>query len=200
MAQAPVDCLAPRHSLKTTAGIAAIFFFAGACFAQTPQHPAPPAPQWSQDLSKYPVADLGQLSEKLKHLQFPPPRTESHLLALLPQSTISYIAFSNYGHAIEQALAIFHQQLQDSPALRDWWQHGPASVSGPKIEHSFERLSYIDSFLGDEIVIAGGVDDPRHPKFLMIAEIKKPGLKPVLQQWLNELADKSKPASTVRVL
>lgn len=200
MAHAPILSPARRHSFKTTAGITAIFFFAGACLAQTPQHPQPPAPQWSQDPSKYPVADIGQLSEKLQHLRFPPPRTESHLLALLPQSTISYIAFSNYGDAIEQWLAIFHQQLQDSPALRDWWQHGPASVSGPKIEHSLEKLSYIDSFLGDEVVLAGTVDDPQHPKLLMIAEIKKPGLKPVLQQWLNELADKSKPASTVRVL
>jgi type IV pilus assembly protein PilA len=201
MAHALILSPARRQFLKITAGIAAIVFFTSVCLAQTPPRTTQsPAPQWSQDPSKYPVADLGQLSEKLQHLQFPPPRTESHLLALLPQSTISYTAFSNYGDAIEQALAIFHQQLQDSPALRDWWQHGPASVFGPKIEHSLERLSSIDSFLGDEIVLAGTMDDPQHPKLLMIAEIKKPGLKPVLQQWLNELADKSKPSSTVRVL
>jgi hypothetical protein len=42
----------------------------------------------------------------------------------LPESTMSYAAFSNYGNVTEQALKIFRQELQESAVLHDWWQHG----------------------------------------------------------------------------
>jgi type II secretory pathway pseudopilin PulG len=190
-----------RYFIKfTVAAFAAIFLLVTFSFAQAPlPSKSSPAP-WSPDPSKYPLADLGKLFERLQHdLQFPPPRTDSHLLPLLPQSTATYVAFSNYGGVIHQALTIFRQQLQESPALRDWWEHGPAAASGPKFEEALEKFSQLNQFLGDEVVIAGDTQADK-PKMMMFAEIKKPGLKPALQEWLNQYADKSKPGSTIRVL
>src|SRR5271154_2894740 len=82
---------------------------------------------WSQELSKYPglTAEFARLIAKLQqNVQFPAERHESKLLPLLPPSTVSYAAFSNYGDAADQTLKIFHQELAESAVLRDWWAHG----------------------------------------------------------------------------
>jgi len=110
-----------------------------------------------------PVADIGQLSEKLQHLHSRHPALKAIFLRFLPQSTISYIAFSNYGDAIEQWLAIFHQQLAGQPRSPRLVANTALPPSpAQKLKHSLEKLSYIDSFLGDEVVLAGTVDDPQH--------------------------------------
>src|SRR5277367_4263385 len=189
------------YFIKCMGAAGAIFLAASACFAQKPAVPQTPALQtpafpWTQELDKYPglLPELSQLLEKLqRNLQFPAARSESHLLALLPASTTSYAAFSNYGDALHQALSIFRRELQENAVLRDWWEHGPSAESGRKIEDSLGKLEQLYQYLGDEIVVAGAVEGD-HPKFLMVAEIRKPGLKRVLQRWANEVSDKSKTA------
>jgi len=151
-------------------------------------------------MNKYPglLAELGQLVEKLQHnLQFPAARNESRLLPLMPETTMSYAAFSNYGEVIRQTLKIFRQELQESAVLRAWWEHGQLPTSGPKLEDSLEKLAQLHEYLGDEIAVAGAMEGD-HAKLLMVAEIRKPGFKQVLQQWVNQVADKGKPG--VRVL
>jgi hypothetical protein len=186
--------------IKFAAGVAAIFLAAAVCSAQTP--PATPSPvlPWTQELNKYPglTAEFGQLLEKLQHtLKFPDERRESHLLPAFPESTMAYAAFSNYGDVLHDSLTVFHQELKDSAVLRDWWEHGQLATSGPKLVDSLEKLAQLQQFLGNEIVFAGAIQGG-HPKPLIIAEIKKPGLKPLLQQWITQVADKSAPP--VRVL
>ncbi len=151
-------------------------------------------------MNKYPglLTELGQLVEKLQlNLQFPPARKESRLLPLMPETTMSYAAFSNYGEVIRQALKIFRQELQESTVLRAWWEHGQIATSGPKLEESLEKLAQLHEYLGDEIAVAGAMDGEKL-KVLLVAEIRRPGFKQVLQQWVNQVADKSKPG--VRVL
>src|SRR5271163_694267 len=155
---------------------------------------------WTEDMNKYPglLPELGRLVDKLQHnLQFPAARKESRLLPLMPETTISYAAFSNYGEVIRQTLKIFRQELQESELLRDWWEHGQMATSGPKLEDSLEKLAQLHDYLGDEIAVAGAMDGDR-AKLLAVAEIRRPGFKQVLQQWVNQVADKGKPG--VRVL
>ncbi len=202
------------YFIKCMAAAAAILFAASACFAQKPtvaQTPAPqtptvqtpavqaPAAPFTQELDKYPglLTELSQLLEKLQHnLQFPAARSESHLLALMPASTTSYAAFSNYGDVIHQSLVVFRRELQESAVLRDWWEHGPSAESARKLEDSLEKLEQLYQYLGEEIVVASAMEGD-HTKFLMVAEIRKPGVKQVLQEWVNQAADKSKPALRV---
>src|ERR1700693_567331 len=184
---------------KCAAVIAAVFLALSVCYAQAPASPTPNDPL-SQELNKYPglLPELGRLTEKLQHsVQFPPARTESRLLPLLPDSTVVYAAFPNYGEVAHQALNIFRQELQESPVLRDWWQHGALARSGPKVEDCLEKFYQISQYLGDEIVVSGGTNG-RNPSALVVAEIRKPGLKKQLEQTLVELGGKSNP--TVRVL
>jgi hypothetical protein len=130
---------------KCAAVIAAVFLALSVCYAQAPASPTPNDPL-SQELNKYPglLPELGRLTEKLQHsVQFPPARTESRLLPLLPDSTVVYAAFPNYGEVAHQALKVFRQELQESPVLRDWWQHGALATSGPKVEDFLEKFYQI---------------------------------------------------------
>jgi type IV pilus assembly protein PilA len=192
-----------HYFIGYAAAIAFIFicFSISACAAQDAP-PAQPGAPWDQYLQKHPGLgpEFAQLLEKLQRgIQFPPPRHQSRLLPLLPQSTTLYAAFPNYGDASHQALAIFQQELKDSAVLRDWWQHGEMAAAAPKTEDSFDKFYQLSQFFGDEIVISGSIAAHQdHPSLLMVAEARKPGLKPFLQQMVNDLAGKSKP--DVRVL
>jgi type IV pilus assembly protein PilA len=185
---------------KCVALFAAIFLITSSCAAQAPS-PSQPEVTWPQDLQKDPalLTEFGQLLNKIKRdVQFPPPRGQSRLLPLLPESTIIYAAFPNYGDAAHQILTIFQQELQQSPALRAWWKHGDLAANGPKVEDSLEKLYQLSQFLGDEILVSGAMEIRQQPSLLIVAEVRRPGLKDFLQQMAKDLADKSK--SPVRVM
>jgi hypothetical protein len=189
-----------RFFIKCAATTALGFLAASDCRAQVAPVTQAPEAQWTQELNKHPelLEEWGRLFEKLQqNLQFPPARSESRLLPLLPESTMSYAAFANYGDLAHQALKIFQQELQENSVLRDWWQHGELAAAAPKFEDSLDKFSQLGQYLGDEIVVSGAFDG-REPNLLVVAEIRKPGLKKFLQQMVNEFAGKSKPG--VRVL
>lgn len=186
---------------NSAACIALTLFLASTCRAQAKQPtPPPPVAPWLTDINKNPIlqAELKKLILRLQNeLQSPPARTQSRLLPLLPASTTVYAAFPNYGGLAHQALTIFRQELQQDPALRIWWQHGDVAVAGPKFEGTLDKFSELSQYLGDEIVLSSALD-VAHPKLVVIAEVRKPGLKPFLEQLLADLAGKSNPP--VRVL
>src|SRR5215472_9319418 len=137
-----------RYFVQCTAIVAAIVLTGSACCAQT----AKPGQQ-SQvpsvfDENKYPglLAEFGGLFEKLQNVQFPAPRGESHLLPLLPSSTMFYAGFPNYGDVSHQMLDVLHQELQKSPVFRDWWQHGDMAAVGPKVEDALEKFSELNQY------------------------------------------------------
>jgi type IV pilus assembly protein PilA len=161
--------------------------------------PPPPKPDDAvRQLDKYPglLPELGRLFDKFqREIQFPPPRTQSRLLPLLPPATTFYLGLSNYGAAAHQALNIFHQELQTSPVLRQWWQQG-AGKDGQKAEQFLDVFYQLAQYLGDEIVISvqtGG----REPKVLMLAEVRKPGLQAFLQQPIKMPDGKPQPPTRV---
>ncbi|HEX8872733.1 MAG TPA: hypothetical protein VF758_08210 [Candidatus Acidoferrum sp.] len=139
-------------------------------------------------------AELSRFFDALQQsIQFPAPRTESHLLPLLPQSTISYAAIPNYGDVAAQTLKAFRHERQESSVLRDWWEHGQLAATGPKIEDSLDVFSQLHQYLGDEIVLSAGKRG-RESTFLLVSEIRKPGLKEFLQRVAAQFAGKSEPA------
>jgi type II secretory pathway pseudopilin PulG len=192
-----------RHYFNQTAALlVAILLLISACAAQAQATAAArPDPPWLQNVQKDPalLVEFGQLMTKLQHdIQFPPPRGQSRLLPLLPESTAFYAAFPNYGDASHQALTIFHQELQQSPVLRAWWQHGDLAANRDKVEGFLENVYQLSQFLGDEIVVAGETAGRQEPTFLILAEVRKPGLKDLLQQMGKNFGGTSKPA--IRVL
>jgi hypothetical protein len=183
------------HLVRWAASIGAILVVASTCGAQTTPEAQEPAAAAIQELNaKYPGlwAEFGRLLEKLqKNVQFPAVRGESRLLPLLPEATMSYGAIPNYGDAAHQTLKVFQQELQESKVLHDWWQHGEVATAGPKLEDGLEKFYQLSQYLGEEIVISGAMDG-KEPKLLMVAEVRKPGLKKFLQQMIEEYGGKSK--------
>lgn len=191
---------ARSYLLKCVVTLALFGFLASTGCAQNTTKAQPPETSWAEDIKKYPglPEELAQLFERLQRsVQFPAPRGESRLLPLLPQSTVAFAAIPNYGGAMEQALQMFRQELEQSAVLRDWWTHGQPATAGPKVVDALREFSELHQYLGDEIVISGSTDD-KEPNFLLVSELRKPGLKPFLEQMAVRLADKSK--SSLRVL
>jgi hypothetical protein len=190
-----------RFFARCVAFIVLSLLIASAIAAQATADSKTSQEDWTRDLDKkYPglLAEFGQLFAKLQSgVQFPAGRPESRLLPLLPESTMTYAAFPNYGDAAKQTLMIFRQELQESAVLREWWQHGQVAAVGPKIEESLEKFAQLNQYLGGEVVVSGTMET-REPKLLIVAEIRKPGLKKILQQMVAELSVNSK--SGVRVL
>lgn len=181
------------HFIQCAAAIAFIFLISSTCSAQTAPANLPVIPSWAQELQKNPElqAALSRLVTRLQHeLQYPGPRSESRLLPLLPGATMSYAAFPNYGGTASQALQILQDELQQSPALRDWWQHGPVQAAGASALDSLAKFSQLSQYLGDEIVVSGTVEGSRS-RLLIVSEIRKPGLKNALEQILNAPGSKS---------
>jgi len=182
------------HFVQPAAAIAAIFLAVSPCSAQSTQPSQQPEMPWTQELKKHPglFEEFGRLYQRLQqNIQYPLARSESRILPLLPPSTISYAAIPNYGDVTKQALKIFRQELQDSTVLRDWWQQGDMALTGPRVEDSLEELIQFQQYLGDEIVVSGSLEG-QNPKLLVVAEIRKPGLKKFLQETITHLGGESK--------
>jgi hypothetical protein len=155
---------------------------------------------WLQDLlkDKELMADLTQLGEKLKTgIEYPAARSQSRILSRLPESTTLYVGFPNYGETMHQALQIFQQELQESAPLRAFLRKNKLDAEEPEIEKGIQKFYEFSQFLGDEVVITGKMQG-QEPAILLVAEVKKPGVKEFLEKLNNEeFANKS---DRVRIL
>ena len=184
-------------NLVAVCGIAAsAFLWSATAFAQASKPSVTENP--AAELNKYPglLQELGQLLQKMQiGVQSPQPRSQSRLLPLLPASTVYYVALPNYGSAAQQTLDIFHQELATDSNLNKWWHGRDMADQGKKIEDAIGKFTQLSQFLGDEVVISGTPDTPDRA-ILLVAEVRKPGLKEFIEQNLVGLV--SGPAS-VRV-
>jgi hypothetical protein len=189
-----------KYSQQTTvlvllfaATVTALLFSASAGFAQTKPDQQLSAEQLQQ-LNKYPLKDFGELFSTLqKEVTLPAPRNQSQLLSLLPQSSVFYAAFPNYGPAAQQALQIFQRELQTRPALRKWWQRGDMAKIAPQIEMAVAGLGVLSQYVGDEVVISGAMNEKGGPSIVVLAQIKKPGFKQALELALLQMSASKKP-------
>jgi hypothetical protein len=136
---------------------------------------------WSHDLSKYLVL-LGQfdaLRQRLEQIPLPDPRFTSDLLQRVPANTLLYVSIPNLGEFLSQANAIFHDQLNKSPALQQWWNRGH-DQNTVQLDAMVEKFHTASQYLGDEVVIVG-VNSLKSPGFAMIADIKQAGLADFLK-------------------
>ena len=164
--------------------------------APTKDHATGEAKQdWAAELDNYPglMEEFGRLVTKMQHdIQLPAARSQSRLLQVLPQSTVAYGAFPNYGEAVRRALKIFHDEQKDNAALRVWWQHAQASSKDADLEFVLQKYCDLSDYLGDEIVVAGSMQG-KEGGLLVVAEVKKPGLEEFLRGAAKVLAGKSTP-------
>jgi len=174
--------------------ITLLLFVATVCLAQSVPAKPPATSPLQIDENKYPglTAEFARVLKQIHdNVQVPAARGESHLLPLLPAGTTFYAAMPNYGETIQQALDVFHGELKSSAVLRQWWEHGEVSPNGAKIEDALKKASQLAAYLGGEIVIASTLNGGK-PDLLVIAQVRKPGLKQFLQQSMVVSAAKGK--------
>jgi type IV pilus assembly protein PilA len=133
------------------------------------------------------MAEAGRLLEKLqKGIQYPAARNQSRILPRLSESTVFYLAVPNYGETMHQALQIFQQELKESAPLRDFLQKNKLDAAEPKLENGIQKFYEFSQYLGDEIVITGGLKG-QDPDGVMVAELKRPGVKEFLEKLNDEV-------------
>jgi type IV pilus assembly protein PilA len=67
---------------------------------------------------------------------------------------------------------------------------------GPQIEDSLEKFYQVHQYLGEEIVVSGATDG-RNPSLLVVAEVRKQGLKKFLEQTIIPTAKVANPSVRV---
>jgi type IV pilus assembly protein PilA len=164
--------------------------------AKKPAQKKPDDMAWLQDALKDPefMKAVSHLSERLSsEVQMPAPRTQSRILARLPNETVFYGALPNYGPALRQALQIWQQELHDSAAIRSFLQKNKLDAGEPKFEEAAQKMVEFFDYLGDEIVITAGIRG-KEPSGVLLAEVRKPGLNAYLEH-VDQLIHADSPAS-----
>lgn len=184
----------------------------GQVSTNTSLNPEPVAQQiaWSADREQYLqlLAQFSTLQRRLENLPAPQLRYTSALLPRVPAETLLYISIPNFGDFLSQASTIFHDQIQQSPALQQWWGRGDTGKT-QQLDAMVDRLHTMSQYLGDEVVVIG-LQQPSHPpanpQFAILANVQKSGLGDFLRQQspgaglvlLDESQLKTTPSSTAK--
>lgn len=143
--------------------------------------PIPDEIAWSRNAAKYLalLGDFAVLQKKIAAIPAPGLRFSSDLLPFVPDNTVVYAAIPNLSNTLSETERIFQDQLQKSPALRSWWKEQQKG-SKPKLSEVLDQLKTFSSYLGDEIVFAGGKIGTTYTAPLVLARIRQPGLEEFL--------------------
>jgi hypothetical protein len=146
--------------------------------------PEPLAEQfsWSADREKYVgiMAQLALVEHRIAQIPFPQSRYSSDLLARVPVDTLLYVSIPNLGEFLAEANQIFHDQLNQSPELQQWWNHGHDNHTA-ELDALIGKIHDVSQYLGDEAVIVG-VKQTDHPGFAVLADVQKSGLDDLLRK------------------
>ncbi len=147
---------------------------------------------WSKNLDKHLalLAQFATLQKKFDQIPTPGLRYSSAILDRVPNNTVVYGSVPNLGDALNEANKIFHDQLQQSPALREWWTKGHKGKNdGPSFEELVQKVHSLSEYVGDEVAVvgisgqAGGGSDA-----VVMAEVRRQGLREFLQSELGSLS------------
>ncbi len=142
---------------------------------------------WSPDRDKYLVL-MGQfavLQRRIEQIPFPEPRYASDLLKRVPSETLLYVSVPNLGEFLSEANSIFQDQLQKSPALRQWWSGGKGR-NAAELDGVIGKIHQISQYLGDEVVVVG-LNRAGGPEHAILADVKQGGLAEVLKTEFAEI-------------
>jgi len=142
---------------------------------------------WSRDSAQY-LSLLGEFSglhKQIEEIPGPTPRYDSTLLKMVPADTMLYVAIPNIGATLSQADQLLHERIGQSEALQQWWNQQQASGKTQKLEKMIDEIHNLSEYLGDEVVVA--LPQDAHAP-LILAEVKRPGLREYLEQQISEFS------------
>jgi hypothetical protein len=129
---------------------------------------------WSRKADKYAqmLSGFAMLNGELNAVPRPGVRNSTHLLDLMPDSTVVYVALPNLANTIAESNRIIQQRMEQNPALREWWAK-ENSGHRQNISEVMETIRQFGEYLGDEIAVSVSMDEKGEPAApLVLAELK----------------------------
>ncbi|HSE34093.1 MAG TPA: FecR domain-containing protein [Pyrinomonadaceae bacterium] len=127
---------------------------------------------WSRKADKYAqmLSSLAVLNGDLNAVARPGLRNSTHLLDLMPESTVIYAALPNLTNTIAESQRIIQQRMEQNPALREFWAK---ERSGEHMGEAMETIREFGSYLGDEIAVSVSMGEKGEPTApLVLADLK----------------------------
>jgi hypothetical protein len=140
---------------------------------------------WSRKATQYAsmLSGLATLKSELNAVSQPGVRHSTHLLDLMPESTVVYAALPNLAESLTESHRIIQERLSQNAALREWWQK-EQSGRAQNMDRVVESIRQFGNHLGEEIAVSVSMDakgEPGEP--LVLAELKNAeGFRQVLEQ------------------
>jgi len=137
---------------------------------------------WSRNSAKYLalLGDFAVLQKQIEAIPGPGLRYSSDLLPYVPDHTVVYAAIPNLAATLGEASQLFQDRMQQSPALRSWWNEQQRG-KGPKLADVMGQLKTFSSYLGDEIVFAVAKEGSTYSAPVVLAKVTQPGLESFLR-------------------
>ncbi len=140
---------------------------------------------WSANSAKYLalLSELAGIQKRIAELPGPGMRYQSKLADYLPENTVIFASIPNLAPVLAEANNIFEERVAQSPVLKQWWNEKETQ----QLRASVGQIKTFGDYLGDEIVLAvpsvnGQIQEP-----LVIAEMRRSGLKEFLEQQFGQL-------------
>ena len=125
---------------------------------------------------------LATLKHELNRVSQPGVRNSTHLLDLMPESTVVFAALPNLADSITESHRIIQERMSQNAALREWWEK-EQSGRAQNMDRVVESIRQFGPHLGDEIAVSvsmGQKGEPSEP--LVLAELKNAdGFRQVLE-------------------
>ena len=150
---------------------------------------------WSRKAAHYAetLSALSSLNKELGKVSQPGVRNSTHLLDLMPESTIVYAALPNLTSTILESHRIMQERINQNPALREWWLKEQGGSRGPNVDQVMGTIREFGEYLGDEIAVSVSMDEKGEPAApLVLAELKNSaGFQQFLEQQIAKYANNS---------
>ena len=149
---------------------------------------------WSRKSAEYAVklASLTSVAAEINKVQRPGVRNSTHLLDLMPESTIVYAALPNLAATLAESHRILQERINQNPALRAWWDQKETSQK-QKIDEVMSTIREFGDYLGEEIAVSVSMNEKGEPEApLVLAELKNSdGFRQFLEQQLAKYSSQS---------
>jgi len=146
---------------------------------------------WSKKAARYAavLSGLATLRTELNAVPRPGVRTSTHLLDLMPESTVVYAALPNLTESITESHRIIQERMSQNPALREWWEKEQAGRA-QNMDQVVQTIRQFGTHLGEEIAVSVSLNEKGEPSEpLVLAELKDAnGFRSVLEQEIAKLS------------
>jgi len=159
---------------------------------------------WSRNAAKYVnmVNELTRLRQDLnQRVARPGVRYSSRFLDLAPENTVVYAALPNLAESLAESHRIMQERIKQNPALAEWVGGGvnKESRQAGLNDSVIERVREFGAQLGEEIVVAAGMDAKGEPSSVVVfGELKDAAnFRPFVEKQVAELgggSDRNKPS------